>query len=164
MKTTITLTAAAVKPIKPELEDGPGFTPGPWQCSPFLTPDKDDDPLGVYKLDIGEALQARYENCQSLEAGSDEELAALDVIHAENSANAALIARAPELIAENAKLREALASISENLQNRAMTTEQEHAFRYRPECESWRVYLNSLILCARNEARAALNITTTQRT
>ena len=72
-------------------------TPGPWTAKPFLTPDCDDDPLGVYAISVGDSLQSRYENCMDLEPGSDDEQSALDAIHAENEANARLISLTPEM-------------------------------------------------------------------
>jgi hypothetical protein len=74
----------------------------------------------------------------------------------ENPADAPLIAAAPELLG-------ALQSIAENLQNHAMTTEQEKQFRHHPELESWRVYLSSLIIQARNEAAYAIAKVTGQK-
>jgi hypothetical protein len=74
-------------------------TPGPWEARPFLTPNEDDDPLGVYMIDKAIDLTDRYWKSMDLEAGSDEEQAYLDSIHRENAANARLIAAAPELLA-----------------------------------------------------------------
>ncbi len=53
-------------------------------------------------------------------------------------------------------LVETLQSIADNLENRAMSKEQEAAFQRNPQAESWRVYLSGLIIQARNEARAIL--------
>lgn len=64
-------------------------------------------------------------------------------------ANARLIAAAPELL-------EALKDILHNMDNCPMSAEQEKAFRNNPVCESWRVYLSSLIIQARNQARHAI--------
>lgn len=50
----------------------------------------------------------------------------------------------------------ALDRIALNLQNKAMTSEQERAFSYSPAAESWRIYLSGLILEARNDAKFAL--------
>lgn len=68
-------------------------TPGPWNVVPYLTPDKDDDPMMVYFVAAGN-LQERYDN---LPVDENEEQA-LDEIHAENFANARLIASAPDLL------------------------------------------------------------------
>lgn len=67
-------------------------TPGPWDVVPFLTPYRDDDPMMVYHVCAGD-LQDRFDN---LPADGNEEQA-LDEIHAENAANARLIAAAPEM-------------------------------------------------------------------
>lgn len=83
-----------------------GFTPGPWAAKPFLTPNQDDDPLGVYELNIRENLEQRYLDSNDYEAGSDEEQAYLDKLHAENQANARLIAAAPALLAALIELAE----------------------------------------------------------
>ncbi len=68
-------------------------TPGPWTATPFLTPANDDDPQGVYIVQpVERTLGKRYFEA---EAESDE----LEQVHAENQANAVLIAAAPELLA-----------------------------------------------------------------
>jgi hypothetical protein len=73
-------------------------TPGPWEARPFLTPNEDDDPLGIYIIDKATDLTNRYHKAMDLEAGSHEEQAYLDAIHLENAANARLISTAPELL------------------------------------------------------------------
>jgi hypothetical protein len=67
-------------------------TPGPWTVEPFVTPERDDDPMGVYRIEQAETeLTARY-------FAAEPETPELDVVHAENQANARLIAAAPELL------------------------------------------------------------------
>lgn len=68
-------------------------TPGPWRVSPVSRPDLDDDPMGQYDVEPAVSqLSERYFNC---EPESDE----LDDVHAENAANARLIAASPDLLA-----------------------------------------------------------------
>ena len=78
-------------------------TPGPWKVEPTLRPDWDDDPLGEYTVQpAADRLTERYfatdgdspDNEYTAEIGT----AQLDAIHAENAANARLIAAAPELL------------------------------------------------------------------
>lgn len=64
-------------------------TPGPWRVKPYLTPDRDDDPMMVYQVIAGD-LQERFDNLPM----DENEEQALDEIHAENEANAAFIVRA----------------------------------------------------------------------
>lgn len=72
-------------------------TPGKWKVEPYLTPDRDDDPMMVYQVKAGN-LQQRYDNCpMDDEYEYDQEK--LASIHAENEANARLIAAAPDLLA-----------------------------------------------------------------
>ena len=65
-------------------------TPGPWIVIPYLRPDRDDDPMGVYAIQACDELQRAYFK-------ADPETPELEKIHAENLANARLIAAAPEM-------------------------------------------------------------------
>jgi hypothetical protein len=66
-------------------------TPGPWEVESTLRPDWDDDPMGEYTIEpVATVLTARY---YAAEPESDE----LDAVHAENRANARLIAAAPTM-------------------------------------------------------------------
>jgi hypothetical protein len=62
-----------------------------WEVRPYLTPEREDDPMGVYCVEpVSSELTKRYstaEHAQSFEA-----------IHTENRAIAQLIAAAPELL------------------------------------------------------------------
>lgn len=70
-------------------------TPGPWTCKPLLTPDDESDPQGVYIVEpVATNLQKAWDNAPFCVDSTPE----LDAIHAENQANAALIAAAPELL------------------------------------------------------------------
>jgi hypothetical protein len=71
-------------------------TPGPWTVRPFLTPDKDDDPMMVYLVEAGD-LQQRFDNLETNEDG-EFDFDVVDSLHAENNANARLIAAAPQLL------------------------------------------------------------------
>jgi len=67
-------------------------TPGPWTVQPLITPDQDDDPMGVYTIEPAATdLTGRYFR-------SEPETPELEAVHAENRANANLIAAAPELL------------------------------------------------------------------
>jgi len=69
-----------------------GFTPGPWAVTPYLRPDLDDDPMGVYEISSAQQdLQDRY-------FAAEPETPELDAVHAENRANVCLISAAPELL------------------------------------------------------------------
>lgn len=73
------------------------YTKGPWKVKPFLTPERDEDPVMVYEVEAGD-LQERFDNLEMTDEGeyNEDEVTA---IHAENEANAALIASCP-LMAE----------------------------------------------------------------
>lgn len=65
--------------------------------TPFLTPDRDDDPLGVYCVEpISTYLQNRFDSVSPLDQDNEEE--ELDAIHAENRKIARLIAAAPTML------------------------------------------------------------------
>ena len=68
------------------------FTPGPWEVSPYLRPDLDDDPMGVYRL--GQLSAAKLTEAYFAAEPETQELAN---VHTENEANARLIAQAPEM-------------------------------------------------------------------
>lgn len=68
-------------------------TKGPVTVKPFLTPDRDDDPMMVYKIEGGD-LQGRFD---SVDLEDEAEVAA---IHAENNANAELTAQAFNVLHE----------------------------------------------------------------
>jgi hypothetical protein len=51
-------------------------------ASPYLTPERDSDPMGVYKFNFADALEARFQACE----GFDDDGAAIDAVHAENRA------------------------------------------------------------------------------
>ena len=70
-------------------------TPGPWEVMPYLRPDLDDDPMGVYEVELP-VLTQRYFTANP---GDEEGDAAIAAVHAENGANARLIAAAPDLLA-----------------------------------------------------------------
>lgn len=71
-------------------------TSGPWTVHPYLRPDLDDDPMGVYVVEEAkDKLTALYFDTEPND-GSESE-AALAAIHAENAANACLLGAAPEL-------------------------------------------------------------------
>jgi hypothetical protein len=70
-------------------------TPGPWTVDPFLTPEAEDDSQGVYKVEPAfTKLTQAYFNAPFCQEDTSE----LDAVHAENAANARLIAAAPELL------------------------------------------------------------------
>lgn len=143
MKTTITPAAAAVEPLAPRLEDEAQHTPGPWTAERMFNPPGAKDRTCGFVVngpETGEPLPARICDLR-VPPGMGS--------FSEYRANARLIASAPALLA-------ALESIAENLQNRAMTGEQEAAFKHNASADSWRVYLSSLIIQARNEARSAI--------
>jgi hypothetical protein len=74
-------------------------TPTPWKVEPLLTPEYDDDPMGVYVIEpASELLAKRY-------AAADPESEELDAVHAENRAIAAHIERC---VNERGQLLEAL--------------------------------------------------------
>ena len=62
-------------------------TKAPVTVTPYLTPDRDDDPMMVYEVEGGD-LQSRFD---SVDLEDEAEVAA---VHAENNANAELIAEA----------------------------------------------------------------------
>jgi hypothetical protein len=67
-------------------------TPGPWNVDIVVRPDWDSDPLGQYEVQpAAEKLTVRYWDAA-------DESPELDAVHAENQANARLIAAAPELL------------------------------------------------------------------
>lgn len=70
------------------------FTPGPWTVEPYLTPERDDDPMGVYIIrPAHEKLTEQYF------ATDPEDDPDFDSVHDENQANANLCAAAPALYA-----------------------------------------------------------------
>ena len=75
-----------------------------WTVEPFLTPEADDDPLGVYKVQpIFDNLTAKFEATNDFDLdtpeGQAEEEKVLNAIHKENAKVAHLIAAAPDLLA-----------------------------------------------------------------
>ena len=69
-----------------------------WTVTPYLTPEHDDDPMGVYKVEpVHERLTAQY--FADYVPGSTDEEFSLDAIHEENAKVARLIAAAPDLLA-----------------------------------------------------------------
>lgn len=67
-------------------------TLGQWKVQPYLTPDLDDDPMGVYSVQpVQDELTVRY-------FAADPETPELDAVHAENVAYARLIEAAPDLL------------------------------------------------------------------
>ena len=69
-------------------------TPGPWLVKPLLTPENDDDPMGVYKV------QPAFDELTKLyfEMDPEEDMDFDEKVHGVNEANARLIAAAPELL------------------------------------------------------------------
>lgn len=71
-------------------------TSGPWTVHPYLRPDLDDDPMGVYVVEEAkDKLTGLYFDTEPDDGPESE--AALAAIHAENAANACLLGAAPEL-------------------------------------------------------------------
>jgi len=67
----------------------------PWKVEPYLTPERDDDPLGVYVVHpASKQLEDQYISCSEYFENEEREQAALDKVHAENVANAEYIVRA----------------------------------------------------------------------
>jgi hypothetical protein len=92
---TVGMTAkpvARVVILRGAIQMNSKYTPGPWKVRPYLTPDKDDDPQGVY---IVSPVADKLERAYSLAEPESDELAS---VHAENLANAHLIAASPELV------------------------------------------------------------------
>jgi len=74
-------------------------TPGPWEVTPFLTPNEDDDPVGIYKVEP--AFSQLSELYWSLDPEPDEPNYAPDFherVHGVNASNAQLIAAAPDML------------------------------------------------------------------
>jgi hypothetical protein len=71
-------------------------TPGPWKAEPYLTPGMAEDPMMVYLVEAGN-LQRRFDDLEMNEHGEYQQ-EELDAIHAENDANARLIAQAPAML------------------------------------------------------------------
>jgi hypothetical protein len=70
------------------------ITPGPWTVTPYLTPERDDDPMGVYKV------QPAFDDLTKLYFEMDpEDNDFYEKVHDVNEANARLIAAAPSLLA-----------------------------------------------------------------
>lgn len=69
------------------------LTQGPWEVTPFLTPDKDDDPMGVYKVQpaFDELTKLYFE----MDPKEDEDF--YEKVHAVNQAIAYLIGAAPTM-------------------------------------------------------------------
>ena len=63
-------------------------TPGPWTVEPYLTPERDDDPMGVYI--IRPAHEKLTEQYFATDTDDDPDF---DSVHDENQANADYIAR-----------------------------------------------------------------------
>lgn len=115
----------------------PQHTPGPWEVSPnWPFPDEQGRRFDavVKKAGGSISLVCSFEH---------------SVFRTDQNYNARLIAAAPDLL-------EALEDIAFNLENSPMSNEQEKAFRSNPFAESWRVYLSSLIITARNQAKLAI--------
>jgi len=90
-------------------------TKGPVTAKPFLTPDQDEDPMMVYKVEGGD-LQRRFDNLPMDENGECDEAQA-DAIHDENNANAELIAEAFNVLAETGMTPRELADAVKELRS-----------------------------------------------
>jgi len=85
-------------------------TKGPVTVTPFLTPDKNEDPMMVYEVEGGD-LQSRFDSVDL------EDEAAVAAIHAENNANAELIAEAFNVLAETGMTPRELADAVKELRS-----------------------------------------------
>jgi hypothetical protein len=73
-------------------------TKGPVTAKPFLTPREDEDPMMIYKVEGGD-LQARFD-ALTVDENGDYDQDQVDALHAENEANAELIAEAFNVLHE----------------------------------------------------------------
>ena len=86
-------------------------TPGPWTVKAIIRTDLDDDPMGEYVVEpASTTLGDQY-------FAAEPETPELDAVHAENQANAILIAASPELLAEHYRNAKSLEKIAARLES-----------------------------------------------
>jgi hypothetical protein len=85
-------------------------TPGPWTVEPYLTPERDDDPMGVYE--VQPAADELTELYFKMDPDEDEDF--YEKVHDVNQANARLIAASPTMYG---KLKDTVAWLDREIEN-----------------------------------------------